>query len=73
MTFFSKNLLYDKYGDKFMKVKLFDEGHEKDLELAINEFLCDNDIDVIDIKYQVSICVSGEEQLYCFSAMIIYN
>jgi len=56
-----------------MKVKLFDEDHEKDLELAINEFLCDNDIDVIDIKYQVSICVSGEEQLYCFSAMIIYS
>ena len=22
-----------------MKVKLFDEGHEKDLEAAINEFL----------------------------------
>ena len=33
-----------------MKVKLFDEGHEKDLELAINEFLCDNDIDVVDIS-----------------------
>ena len=56
-----------------MKVKLFDEGHEKDLELAINEFLCDNDIDVIDMKYQVAICAFGEEQLYCFSAMIIYT
>lgn len=55
-----------------MKVKVFDEDHEKDLELAINMFLCDNDIDVIDIKYQVAVCVSGEEQIYCFSAMILY-
>ena len=45
-----------------MKVKVFDEGHEKDLES-----------DIIDIKYQVAIAVCGEEQLYCFSAMIIYN
>lgn len=56
-----------------MKVKLFDENHEKDLELAINDFLCDNNIEVVDIKYQVAICVSGEEQIYCFSAMIIYS
>jgi len=56
-----------------MKVKLFDESHEKDLELAINEFLCDNDIDVIDIKYQVAISIIGEEQIYCFSAMIVYS
>ena len=55
-----------------MRVKLFDEAHEKDLEAAINEFLTD-DIDVIDIKYQVAISVFSEEQIYCFSAMIIYN
>ncbi len=56
-----------------MKVKLFDENHEKDLEAAINDFLEDFDGDVIDIKYQVSLAVSGEEQIYCFSAMIIYE
>ena len=28
---------------------------------------------VIDIKYQVSSCVYGDEQIYCFSAMIIYR
>lgn len=55
-----------------MKVKIFDEAHEKDLETAINDFL-DSDIDVVDIKYQVSISVFSEEQIYCFSAMIIYN
>lgn len=55
-----------------MKVKVFDEDCEKDLENSINEFLS-NDIDLLDIKYQVAIAVSGEEQLYCFSAMIIYH
>ena len=63
--------MYNYYGD-IMTDKLFDEAHEKDLEAAINEFLTD-DIDVIDIKYQVAISVFSEEQIYCFSAMIIYN
>ena len=63
--------MYNYYGD-IMRVKLFDEAHEKDLEAAINEFLTD-DIDVIDIKYQVAISVFSEEQVFCFSAMIIYK
>jgi len=56
-----------------MNVKVFDESHEKDLENTINGFLNSGDFDIIDIKYQVAIAVSGEEQIYCFSAMIIYN
>ena len=56
-----------------MKVKLFDEAHEKDLEVAINGFLEDFTGELIDIKYQVSIGVFSEEQIYCFSAMIIYT
>ncbi len=56
-----------------MKVKLFDESHEKDLENVINTFLASGNYDIIDIKYQVSIGIFGEEQIYCFSAMIIYN
>ena len=56
-----------------MKVKLFDESHEKDLETAINEFLSELDGKVIDIKYQVALGISGEEQIYCFSAMVIYE
>ena len=55
-----------------MKVKVFDEECERDLENSINNFLNDN-IDVIDIKYQVAIAINGEEQIYCFSAMIIYH
>lgn len=56
-----------------MKVKIFDESHEKDLEGAINSFLNETECDIIDIKYQIAISVCGEEQLYCFSAMIVYN
>lgn len=58
-----------------MKVKLFDEAHEKDLEEAMNDFLdeLDEDQEVIDIKYSVSTSVFSEEQIYCFSAMIIYQ
>lgn len=55
-----------------MKVKLFDENHEKDLEAAINNFLKELEGEVIEIKYQVSVGVFSEEQVFCFSAMIIY-
>lgn len=54
-----------------MKVKLFDYEDEEDLEKEINEFL-GNDIEVIDIKYSVSSAIFAEEQIFCFSAMIIY-
>lgn len=57
-----------------MKVKVFDEGHEKDLENVVNDFLKENtEIDIIDIKFQTAISIFSEEQIYCFSAMIIYN
>lgn len=58
-----------------MKVALFDENHEKELEEKINMFIEDNHIiNVVDIKYQVAVCsVSVDEQVFCFSAMIIYR
>lgn len=55
-----------------MKVKVFDEEDEKDLENDINDFLEDLDGEVVDIKYQVSVGVFSEEQVFCFSAMIVY-
>lgn len=55
-----------------MKVKLFDLEDEKDLEEAINDFLEDMKGELWDIKYQVSSSIYGEEQVYCFSAMVIY-
>lgn len=54
-----------------MKVKVFDETHEKDLENSINEFIIDKNI--LDIKYNVAVAVSGEEQIYCFTALIMYK
>ena len=56
-----------------MKVKIFDLEDEKDLENDINNFLSDLEGEVIDIKYQVSIGVFSEEQIFCFSAMIVYT
>lgn len=70
-TIYNNVVCYFFVGDD-MKVKVFDEEHEKDLEEAINEFL-DGEVEVIDIKYQVAICGLGDEQIFCFSAMIIYN
>ena len=56
-----------------MKVKLFDFEDEKDLEEEINNFLSENTINLLDIKYQVGVSVFSEEQVFCFSAMIIYS
>lgn len=55
-----------------MKVKVFDEGHEKDLEEAINKFIVENEPEIMDIKFSTAIAVS-EEQIYCFSALVIYR
>lgn len=55
-----------------MKVKVFDENHECDLEKCVNDFLSTLDGEIVDIKYQVSVGVFSEEQIFCFSAMIIY-
>ena len=55
-----------------MKVKIFDEEDEVDLENDVNEFLDGLEGDVVDIKYQVSVGVFSEEQVFCFSAMIVY-
>lgn len=53
-----------------VKVKVFDCENEKDLEDSINSFVADKE--VIDIKYQLSVAVDGVDQIYCFSAMVIY-
>lgn len=66
------NFFYNYFGD-YVKVKIFDYEDEIDLEEDINMFLEELDGDVIDIKYQVSASVYSEEQIFCFSAMIIYT
>ena len=54
-------------------MKLFDEESERDLEFDINCFINNENYDIIDIKYSVSASLFGEEQIYCFSAMVLYN
>ena len=57
-----------------VKVKIYDEEHDKDLEESVNGFLEDIGADeLIDIKYQLSHFSDGPGQIYSFSAMIIYK
>jgi hypothetical protein len=59
-----------------IQVKLFDREHEKDLEKEMNRFLKGLDEKkLLDIKYNVAALPEDEEedQIYCFSAMIIYR
>lgn len=72
MTLFLEFIRYIYIGED-MRVKLFDCEDEGDLEEDINNFIDDNDIEVIDIKYQVGVGVFSEEQIFCFSAMLIYT
>ena len=58
---------------KNMKVKLFDESHEKDLEEKVNDFLSTLDNEVVDIKFGVSTSMFSEDQIYCFSALVLYD
>ncbi len=65
------SFFYTNYGD-FMKVKVIDESHELDLEKSINTFL-EGISELIDIKFSTSVSVFGEEQIFCFSALILYK
>ncbi len=56
-----------------MRVKVIDEAHEKDLEASVNQFLKELDGELIDMKFQVAVGVSGEDQIYCFSVLILYQ
>jgi len=56
-----------------MKVKIIDEMHEKDLETSINAFLDEIGDKVIDVQYRVAVAMFSEEQIYCFTAMILYK
>ena len=56
-----------------LKVKLFDEEHELDLEDAINAFLEELEGEVLNIQYQVALANDGKEMIYCYSALIFYH
>ena len=58
-----------------IQVKIFDEEHERDLEKVVNDFLKSKDYaTIVDIKYQIQTIVTKDnEQIYCYSAMVIYR
>ena len=75
MTVIDKeNIIIFLLGD-IVKVKAFDTNHELDLEDRINAFLKGIKEDkIVDIKYSVSIATMvDKEQIYCFSALVIYK
>jgi len=56
-----------------MRIKIFDENHEQDLELKVNDFLKTiKNEKIIDLKYQLAVLYDEREQIYCFSCMIVY-
>ncbi|MCM3572263.1 sporulation protein Cse60 [Mesobacillus subterraneus] len=59
-----------------IQVRVFDYEHEKDLEQDMNRFLEKLDEKkLLDIKYNVAVIPEeeDEEQIYCFSAMVVYR
>ena len=55
------------------QVIVFDEEHEKDLEEEINSFIRNRHIKIMDIRFSSSCCVSDGNQIFCFSALILYQ
>jgi hypothetical protein len=64
-----------KGGSVMIQVKVFDYEHEKDLEQDMNHFLSKVDEKkIVDIKYHIAaLSEEMEDQIYCFSAMVIYR
>ena len=58
--------------NKMLRVKIIDENHEKDLENGVNNFLESTEYEIVDIQFRSAVSIFSEEQIYCFSAMIIY-
>lgn len=56
-----------------LRVKVIDENHEKDLESSVNNFLVSTEYEIVDIQFRTAVSIFSEEQVYCFSAMIIYK
>lgn len=55
-------------------IKVFDEQHEDDLTESVNQFLMKfEDKKVLSIQFSTSHFTSQPEQIYSFSAMIVYR
>ena len=59
-----------------LKIKVYDCESEIDLEKRLNNLmqqLEEHDQEVIDIKYQANCSVDGDEQIYIYSALVMYD
>ena len=57
-----------------MRVMIYDEQHEEDLMDDINTFLMKYpNIKIISMHYATCCMSVSEEQIYCFSCMIVYD
>lgn len=59
-----------------LKIKIFDEESEKSLEEKINKLIIDldsQDKEIKDIKYQANCSIQGYEQVYIYSALVMYD
>lgn len=56
-----------------LRVKVIDENHEQDLENSVNTFLSSLKNDIIEIQFRTCVAVFADEQIFCFSAMILYD
>ena len=57
-----------------VQIKVFDEEHEDDLTEVVNSWIqAHADIRLMDIKFSTAVSDFEEEQIYCFSAMVIFS
>ena len=68
---FLKNIMNNEQFSEHI-IKLLRDNKSLNTEKTSNDFI-DEDIDIIDIKYSVSCSVFSEEQIYCYSALVMYK
>ena len=57
-----------------VQIKVFDEEHEDDLTEVVNSWIQEHaDIRLMDIKFSTAVSDFEEEQIYCFSAIVIFS
>lgn len=56
------------------QIKVFDEEHEDDLTESMNAFLEEMEgIQILDLRFSVAVCDCEDGQIYCFSALLLYE
>ena len=59
-----------------LKIKVYDQETEIDLENKLNNLmkqLDEHEQEVIDIKYSTSCAIDRDEQIYVYSALVMYD